>query len=134
MTVKIKGAKRSGAGRPKVYSPEVQAKADTYLEKNTRVIPSATGLAVFLGIARSTIYKWAEIEPKFSDTLDEILSNQELDALDGGLNGDFNPAISKLVLANHGYREKQESEITIKDKDPAKRKSRIEELLSKAKG
>ena len=126
-------AKNKG-GRPTGYSSEVQAKADTYLEKNTRVIPSATGLAVFLGVSRSTIYKWVESFPTFSDTLDEILSNQELDALDGGLNGDFNPAISKLVLANHGYREKQESEIIIKDKDPAKRKSRIEELLSKAKG
>ena len=116
------------------YSKDMQEKAETYLEKNTRVIPSVAGLAVFLKVARSTVYKWAKDQPAFSDTLDEILANQELDALDGGLNGDFNPAISKLVLANHGYREKQESEITIKEKDPAKRKSRIEELLSKAKG
>ena len=125
---------KSNAGRPTTYSKAMQAKAETYLEENTRVIPSLAGLSVFLGVARSTIYKWSESIPQFSDTLDEILANQELDALDGGLNGTFNPAISKLILANHGYKEKQESEVTIKEVNPAKRKSRIEELLSKAKG
>lgn len=121
-------------GRATEYNKAMQKKAETYLEENTRVIPSVAGLAVFLKVARSTIYKWANENPSFSDTLDEILANQELDALDGGLNGDFNPAISKLILANHGYKEKQESEVTIKEVNPAKRKSRIEELLSKAKG
>jgi len=121
-------------GRATEYNKAMQKKAETYLEENTRVIPSVAGLAVFLKVARSTIYKWANENPSFSDTLDEILANQELDALDGGLNGTFNPAISKLILANHGYKEKQESEVTIKEVNPAKRKSRIEELLSKAKG
>ena len=125
---------KSKGGRPTDYSKAMQTKAESYLEKNTRVIPSVAGLSVFLGVARSTVYKWAESIPQFSDTLDEILANQELDALDGGLNGDFNPAISKLILANHGYKEKKESEVTIKETNPANRKSRIEELLSKAKG
>ena len=62
------------------YSKDMQEKAETYLEKNTRVIPSVAGLAVFLKVARSTVYKWAKDQPAFSDTLDEILSNQELDA------------------------------------------------------
>jgi len=44
-------------------------------------------------------------------TLSRIATNQEFRLLNGGLLGDFNPAITKLALANHGYSEKQDAPI-----------------------
>ncbi len=99
-------------GRSTEYCQELQDRADLYLSENERPIPSVAGLAVYLNIARSTVYKWADENDDFSDTLEQILAEQELEALNKGLTGDFNATITKLVLANHGYADKQATEIS----------------------
>ena len=101
-----------GSGRSTKYSQDIQDKADTYIEKNERAIPSVAGLSVFLNIARSTIYKWSDENEAFSDTLEQILAEQELEALNNGLTGDFNATITKLVLANHGYHDKADNTLS----------------------
>lgn len=79
--------------------------SDSY-ERIVKVkLPSVSGLAVYLKVARSTVYKWADDIQEFSDILEELLALQEERLLDSGLSGDYNPTIVKLVLSKHGYRE-----------------------------
>lgn len=101
------------AGRPTKYSKELLKEADYYLHRFKELgdeIPSAAGLAIHLDISRRTIYDWAKEEDKaaFSHILDKIQAKQEQVLINKGLNGDFNSAITKLVLGKHGYHEKQD--------------------------
>lgn len=98
-------------GRPSKYNPELQAQADRYIydyAEQEDVIPSAAGLCVWLGISRPTLHEWDRAYPEFSNTLAAIRELQEKVALNKGLTGAFNSTIVKLVLANHGYSDKQE--------------------------
>ncbi|WP_034855344.1 DNA-packaging protein [Ignatzschineria larvae DSM 13226] len=107
-------------GRPSLFSQEMVKKAREYvwlfqqsktpeeIENNVEVIPSVAGLALYLGVARSTLYEWGKQNKDFSDTLASLQDVQEVSLLNGGLRGRFNPTISKLALANHGYSDKQE--------------------------
>ena len=110
---------KNKGGRPTKYNDELQAKADRYIhEYHTQddVIPSAAGLCVWLGISRPTLHEWDKIHPKFSNTLDAIRQLQEKVALNKGLIGEFNSTIVKLVLANHGYSDRQEVDHTSSDR------------------
>jgi len=110
--------KKRPVGRPSKHNEELQAKADRYIhEYHTQddVIPSAAGLCVWLGISRSTLHEWERSYPEFSNTLDAIRQLQEKVALNNGLTGDFNSTIVKLVLANHGYSDRQEIDMSSKD-------------------
>ena len=106
-----------GAGRPTKYNDEVLAKTKDYLvnyENYNDVVPSVVGLAKVLGITSETIYQWAKQEDKadFSDTLGKINDYQHHGLLNGGLRNELNPTITKLMLANHGYSERQQQEIS----------------------
>ena len=105
------------AGQPTKYNDEVLAKAMGYLEDCPDTIPSAVGLAVHLKVARKTLYNWAAMEgnTEFSGLMNLVNDAQHHQALNKGLSGDYNSAITKLVLANHGYHEKQET-ISVDDK------------------
>ena len=101
---------KRGVGRPTKYNPELQEEADTYvyrLEELGHVVPSRVGLCCFLGIDKTTSYEWEKIYPEFSHTLKTVETLQEHSTLNGGLSGTLNPTIVKLVLANHGYSDKQ---------------------------
>jgi len=102
-------------GRPTKYSKEMLEKTRDYLNRYEAfgdAVPSAAGLAVVLGVARSTLYTWASDPDKseFSDMLDAINAVQERVALSKGLNNEFNATIVKLLLAKHGYHDKQSLE------------------------
>lgn len=102
-------------GRPTDYSQEVNEKAIQYLEtykEHGDAIPSVAGLAIALGVSKSTVYLWKDSHEEFSDTLSRILTAQEKYALNGGMLGEFNSTITKLVLANHGYSDKVETQNT----------------------
>lgn len=100
------------AGRPTEYNEEIQAKADAYVDGGFAdcgdVVPSRAGLALELGCSRSTIANWEKANPRFLATLDRLSWLQERLSLNGGLKGDMNSTIVKLLLANHGYSDKQE--------------------------
>lgn len=99
-------------GRPTKFTDELIAKAKSYVyeyESIGSVVPSIVGLCRFIGVARSTLYKWAEESDQFSDMLQEILELQEEKTLNAGLTGDFNSTIAKLVLAKHGYHDKADT-------------------------
>ena len=102
------------AGRPTKYTDELQAKADTYLdayEAEGDAIPSAIGLADYLGISRATLYSWGDDEdkPRFLDILDKVQRKQFRLLVSNGLNNTFNANIAKLVLGKHGYSDKSEN-------------------------
>lgn len=104
-------------GRPSKFSPELLAKAKEYVhiyETLGDVIPSVERLALYLQLSRETIYRWCKEEGKeeFRDTLEEINIEQRLTLLNKGLSGDFNSNICKLALGNHGFTEKNQTEIS----------------------
>ena len=66
------------------------------------------GLACYLGKHKSSMYEYSKQNKEFSDTLEAIKTVQENKLINKGLTGEFNSPIVKLMLANHGYSEKQE--------------------------
>lgn len=106
------------AGRPTEYCDELQAKADAYANGGFvecgDVIPSRAGLAVELGLSRSTLANWEKFH-EFLVTLDKIAFLQERISLNGGLRGELNATIVKLLLANHGYSDKVQQDVTSSD-------------------
>lgn len=103
--------------RPTKCSEALLKKANDYLENHEQfgdVIPSISGLARHLEVRRETIQVWKNDENKeeLSNTLDFILGRQEQILLNKGLTGEFNAAICKLMLANHGYSNKRETTLS----------------------
>lgn len=102
-------------GRPTKYSPKMLDKARLYIESfeadEKQPIPMIAGLAKHLKVAKSTIYLWADDEDRseFSDVLKQIMEEQEMMLIAGGLTNNFNAAITKLGLTKHGYTDKVES-------------------------
>lgn len=98
---------------------ERMEKSDWYLrggwEEVKDTVPSIAGLACFLGITRETVYAWRRTNQEFSDMCNAILVCQERVLLNRGLDGSFNPQITKLVLAKHSYSEKVEVDNTSSD-------------------
>ena len=110
--------------RPTKYSKEILDKAKEYLlierpcddiitkvGKVREVIPTIEGLALFIDIARSTIYDWVsqdEGKEEFSDIVSQVLEKQGLGLVNGGLDNTFNSKIASVILSKHGYREAKE--------------------------
>jgi hypothetical protein len=96
--------------------PEIENYEKTVGEKSTsfqRIVhpnlPKMCGLAVYMKVNKDTLYSWAKVDSRFADVLDDIMEEQEHRLLEGGLSGDYNPLISKLILsARHEYREKSD--------------------------
>ena len=88
-------------------------KSDTY-ERLVHVnLPTVEGLAEFLGVARSTVFKWAEEYEEFSDSLEKLNEIQKRKLIKGALGGHYNSTIAKLILsANHNMVEKKEMDVT----------------------
>ena len=99
------------SGRPTKYNDILVSKAKDYITSYVTygdVIPSIVGLASILDVNRSTLYEWEKEHPIFSDILEAIKREQQRVLLNRGLLGDFNSAITKLVLGKHGYHDKQD--------------------------
>jgi hypothetical protein len=102
----------SEMGRPTEYNEEKTIfLTEKYLEEYKQLgelIPSVAGLALYLGVSRSTVQLWATQKEKkaFSGMLEKIKARQELLLLSGGLGGTMNAQITKLVLSQHGYSDK----------------------------
>ncbi len=129
------------AGRPTKYSKDILDKAVEYVllfsEEETmpkdEIIPSIEGLALYLEVARSTIYDWAKEDDKkeFSYIVEKLLSRQGLILLNGTLTNKLNSSVGKAILSKHGYAEKTEQVTThsFDDKTKEKAKGLIGEYL-----
>lgn len=101
--------------RPSKYTKEIQSKAEDYSMNFMEYgdpVPTVAGLADALDIARSTLYLWQEAHDEFSDTLERIDRRQQKFLIAGGLTNEFNSAITKLMLHNHGYSDKSATDVT----------------------
>ncbi|WP_086931598.1 terminase small subunit [Agarilytica rhodophyticola] len=100
-------------GRPSDYPEKIEL-AKGYLDSYKTEVPSVAGLALHMGVARSTVYAWAENKEysEFSYIVEQVLANQEVKLTDGGLKGDYNASVTKLMLSKHGYAEKVQSEVS----------------------
>ena len=105
--------------RPTKCTPELIEKAQHYLDHydtevyNSQSVPTIEGLALAVNLARSTVHKWATEEDKadFSDIVENILTKQAINLSQGGLLGDYNASIAKLMLTKHGYSDKVEQDV-----------------------
>jgi hypothetical protein len=114
MTDKVKRP----VGRPSELA-ETLVKAKEYLfggyELVGEVIPSVAGLSCYTGKPRHRLREYGTLDEEFRATLDAISSLQESRALNKGLTGEFNATITKLILANHGYSDKVETDLKSTD-------------------
>lgn len=118
-------------GRPTEYNETFLQKAREYLAtcEDTEIerengdktvyslkvkLPTKGGLALYLGIARDTLYDWSSKYPEFSDIMEALSAEQEDKLINSGLSGDYNPTIAKVLLTKHGYSDKQEVDVTTK--------------------
>jgi len=104
-------------GRPTKYNQNILDKANKYLDNYDEyghIIPSVVGLADVLKVTAKTLYNWSEREEnkEFLHILERLNQRQHIKLINGGLSGDLNAQITKLVLGKHGYHEKQERELT----------------------
>lgn len=100
-------------GRPTKYTPELLKFSKEYpynFSKYGHSFPSVVGLCKELKITSETVYSWARDPEKqeFSDIVKQIMDMQHYELAEGGINGSFNPTISKLILAKHGHSDKAE--------------------------
>ncbi len=95
------------------YHKTVGEKSNSY-ERVVRVsLPTIEGLAIYLNIARSTIYEWKSKYSEFSDTIEQLLVKQADLLINNGLSGNYNSTIVKLLLTKHGYKEEKAKDITL---------------------
>lgn len=131
------------AGRPTKLTPELIEKAKTYLstcydrpiytnsgslayvEVN---LPSKVGLALYLGIDKTTVDEWCkpnvlivsssgdvenwELHTEFSSIVIQIMSEQEKRLISNGVGGLYKEKTTGMLLSKHGYAEKTETDIT----------------------
>jgi len=100
--------------RPQEYNQTIIDKAQDYLADPQGTVHSLEGLALYLGIHRSTIYDWKDKHDEFSDIVEKVLQHQAKKLQDKGLTGEFNSSITKLLLTKHGYSDKQDVDHTSK--------------------
>lgn len=102
--------------RPHELTPEILAAAKHYTEtghaENGEIIPTISGLALYLGKSKSTLHKWQAENEEMAETIDLLQCKQETRLISGGLTGDYNPSFAKLLLAKHGYSEKTDIDHT----------------------
>ena len=120
------------AGRPSKYNDDILVKAKEYLltgyGEQGEVVPTQEGLALYIGIHRSTLHAWKaeEGKEKFSDILEECNQRQTILLMSGALTNDMNANIAKLMLGKHGYSEKNQTELTGANGSPIKTESKVE--------
>ena len=115
-------------GRPSLLDEELLEKAKHYMidgyKEIENIVPSVAGLCCYLGVSKSAVYVWSEkseanlndpIRVEFMDTLDAIQAKQEMLLINGGLSQAFSGTITKLMLANHGYSDKVQTDVTSSD-------------------
>lgn len=101
-------------------------------QKHTVKLPNVAGLAVYLGVSRETLYEWGRVHKEFSDILKEVLAKQEEKLIQGGISGEYNGTIAKLILTKHGYSDKIDTDLTSKGERiglPTDRVSEIKQAL-----
>jgi len=105
-------------GRPTDYTPQIIEEINKYLEEaipENMKIPTVEGIALRLGINKTTLYEWAKKYPEFSNALDELKMKQKECLVETGIFGgkEINATIVALLLkVNHDMVETTKTDIT----------------------
>jgi len=108
-------------GRPTKYTPEVIERLNEYLEfaiPENQEIPTVEGIALKLGVNKTTLYEWAKTHEEFSNALEELKMKQKESLTKIGIFGgkEINATIVQLLLkVNHDMIETNRTELTGKD-------------------
>ena len=115
-------------GRYTSYDADILAKAEEYLDcfldecsevvlTPPQVVPTRVGLSIYIKRCTSTIDAWEKDPNKseFMGVLKDIKATQHAIALNGGMTGDYNAPIVKLLLTKHGYHDKVEQDVKSSD-------------------
>lgn len=85
--------------------------AEHYIENHEDfddLVPSLVGMAIALNVCEQTLTNWADADERFLGTYRRCVAMQHKKLLSGGLSGQYNAAITKLMLHNHGHSERTE--------------------------
>lgn len=98
------------------YTGDKLKRAKEYLKtysQGEEAIPTKAGLARYLKVSKEAVEKWCEDEDKldFAKLIDAIEAEAEKTLVTKGLTGQMNATVSKLVLGQHGYSDKQDSNV-----------------------
>jgi hypothetical protein len=104
-------------------------KSDSYERRIKVNLPSKEGLALYLKVSLNTITYWEETYPEFLQIIQEIHVEQRKRLIEGGISGEYNPVITKLLLsATHGVRESSEIKVTHETLTP-EQQAKLDKLL-----
>lgn len=129
-------------GRPVEYTEDVPNKVGEYVDYcfENKELPTRAGLAVYIGISKQTLFTWEDKNKQLLDSLKKMDALQENEVWQKALKGEYNSNIAKLLLFNHGYSDKVQTDNTntnlnteIKDKDTKPAEERLQEVLSRIK-
>ncbi|MCM1218790.1 MAG: DNA-packaging protein [Lachnospiraceae bacterium] len=115
---------RHAGGRPRKYETveQLQEGIEKYIDyievqnaAGVALIPDVEGLALFLGVARSTLYEWQNARPsEFSDTLKRALNAIAAVKKQLALMGRIPPIVFATDFNNnHGYVQQQKNKANI---------------------
>lgn len=108
-------AKNKG-GQPTKYKPEYcQGIIDYFNSEITDAkgkyndFPIIAGYAAKIGVNRDTLFEWAKVHPKFSDSLKAVKAKQEQILVKGAMTNNYNPTFAIFFAKNNlGYKDKPE--------------------------
>ena len=107
----------------------------TVITKLRVKLPTIEGFAAFLGVTKMTLYNWAEVYPEAEEGLEIIKQEQFQRLIDEGLAGNYNPMITRLILAvNHGMIEETRFDGEVKHTFDDEQINRIAKRLLARKG
>lgn len=101
-------------GRPEKYTKEwIDQEADALLQ--WMELPTSVYAKMFAlerGYSPTRYHEFCEKSPKFKNAFEQIREWQESKIVMGGLGNQFNPTMSKFVLANcHKWKERPEEDV-----------------------
>ena len=107
------------AGRPSSYTDESIEKVGEFaaLELEAGNLPTRAGLANHIGITKDTLIKWGNEHKHLLDALKAFDQLQENQVWQKALNGEYNSNIAKLMLHNHGYSDRTQTDNLNKNVD-----------------
>lgn len=104
-------------GRPSKYQDDLTLDSICYYIDNfhkkpfNEQFPSIAGLCTYLHIGKDTLLTWLKDSNKeeLNQLIQCLLAKQEVLLINSGITGEFNSAITKLLLTKHGYSDKVEA-------------------------
>lgn len=114
----MKMAKTKPVGRPTKLTDELMDKAKVYVQKDyliDELIPTMQGLSLYLGVSNKVLYNWRNENDEFLHIVEDLMDLQAKNLFRGGLTGDFNASITKLLLTKHGFSDRVEQDLRSSD-------------------